>query len=309
MAAVQLRRSGAAAASTLAIRGFPAFDQFRRHVRGAACREPADRAGTRYRREQLAALLDQRVVPLVRRGRGPGPVAVHHRDLLRLLKTTATTASGARRTNFISLTTPTVWVALSQGGVEAGYGAEFAVLGAARRRAGSSWRTPKPGRRRRPSSRAAMKSCRSTAWMPSTATRRPTSTCSTRACFPMPAAKRHTFHGAQHRRRHAHGHDRFREHHARAGADRHDVHHRLGPGGLHPVQRPHRHRRNAAQERDQRARQRERHRPDPRSALQRRRLSRSRERARVHDRQHHADQRAHVREASCSTTRIRAAIR
>ena len=34
-----------------------------------------------------------------------------------------------------------------------------------------------------------------------------------------------------------------------------------------------------------------------------------RERARVHDRQHHADRRTHVREASCSTTRIRAAIR
>ena len=49
---------------------------------------------------------------------------------------------------------------------------------------------------------------------------------------------------------------------------------------------------------------RERHRPDPRHALQRRRLSRYRQRARLHDRQHHADRPARRSRRSSSTTRI-----
>jgi carboxyl-terminal processing protease len=49
-------------------------------------------------------------------------------DYFDLLKTTATTASGAKKDKF-HFTYPTaVWESLSQGGVEAGYGAEFAIL-------------------------------------------------------------------------------------------------------------------------------------------------------------------------------------
>jgi carboxyl-terminal processing protease len=45
-----------------------------------------------------------------------------------LLKTTATTASGRPKDKFHFTYDTDVWLALSQGGVEAGYGAEFAVL-------------------------------------------------------------------------------------------------------------------------------------------------------------------------------------
>ena len=46
----------------------------------------------------------------------------------KLLKTTATTASGADKDKFHFVYPTDVWDALSQGGIEAGYGAEFAVL-------------------------------------------------------------------------------------------------------------------------------------------------------------------------------------
>ncbi|HEU4780809.1 MAG TPA: S41 family peptidase, partial [Steroidobacteraceae bacterium] len=45
-----------------------------------------------------------------------------------LLKTTATTASGQPKDKFHFIYPTDVWESLSQGGVEAGYGAEFAVL-------------------------------------------------------------------------------------------------------------------------------------------------------------------------------------
>jgi carboxyl-terminal processing protease len=45
-----------------------------------------------------------------------------------LLRTTATTTSGARKDKFHFTYNSAVWESLSQGGVEAGYGAEFAVL-------------------------------------------------------------------------------------------------------------------------------------------------------------------------------------
>jgi carboxyl-terminal processing protease len=49
-------------------------------------------------------------------------------DYFATLKTTATTASGAKKDKF-HFTYPTdVWQSLSQGGVEAGYGAEFSIL-------------------------------------------------------------------------------------------------------------------------------------------------------------------------------------
>ena len=75
-----------------------------------------DRRGTRYRREQLAALVDQRAVPLVRRGPGPRPVALRHARLLRPAKTTATTPSGQAKDKFHFTYDTDVWVALSQGG-------------------------------------------------------------------------------------------------------------------------------------------------------------------------------------------------
>ena len=49
-------------------------------------------------------------------------------DYFPLLKTTAITASGRPKDKFHFTYATDVWVALSQGGVEAGYGAEFAVL-------------------------------------------------------------------------------------------------------------------------------------------------------------------------------------
>jgi carboxyl-terminal processing protease len=49
-------------------------------------------------------------------------------DYFPLLKTNATTASGAPKDKFHFTYDTAVWQALSQGGVEAGYGAEFAVL-------------------------------------------------------------------------------------------------------------------------------------------------------------------------------------
>jgi carboxyl-terminal processing protease len=49
-------------------------------------------------------------------------------DYFDLLMTPATTASGARKDKFHFTYDTPVWQALSQGGIEAGYGAEFAVL-------------------------------------------------------------------------------------------------------------------------------------------------------------------------------------
>ncbi len=49
-------------------------------------------------------------------------------DYFDLLRTTATTASGARKDKFHFIYDTAVWESLSQGGVEAGYGAEFAIF-------------------------------------------------------------------------------------------------------------------------------------------------------------------------------------
>ena len=49
-------------------------------------------------------------------------------DYFDVLKTAATTASGAKKDKFHFTYPTSVWLSLSQGGVEAGYGAEFAIL-------------------------------------------------------------------------------------------------------------------------------------------------------------------------------------
>jgi carboxyl-terminal processing protease len=56
------------------------------------------------------------------------PAAYTTENYFPLLKTTATTASGRAKDKFHFTYDTDVWQALSQGGVEAGYGAEFAVL-------------------------------------------------------------------------------------------------------------------------------------------------------------------------------------
>jgi carboxyl-terminal processing protease len=56
------------------------------------------------------------------------PAAYTTENYFPLLKTTATTASGRAKDKFHFTYDTDVWEALSQGGVEAGYGAEFAVL-------------------------------------------------------------------------------------------------------------------------------------------------------------------------------------
>ncbi|HEY6123463.1 MAG TPA: S41 family peptidase [Steroidobacteraceae bacterium] len=56
------------------------------------------------------------------------PAAYTTENYFPLLKTTATTASGQAKDKFHFIYPTDVWLALSQGGVEAGYGAEFAVL-------------------------------------------------------------------------------------------------------------------------------------------------------------------------------------
>jgi carboxyl-terminal processing protease len=49
-------------------------------------------------------------------------------DYFKVLTTTATTASGQKKDKFHFTYPTSVWLALSQGGTEAGYGAEFAIL-------------------------------------------------------------------------------------------------------------------------------------------------------------------------------------
>ena len=100
---------------------------------------------------------------------------------------------------------------------------------------------------------------------------------------------------AECRGRPAHGDADVGHAHACAGAHRHHVQHASGPVGYIQFN-DHIATAEAALRRDQRSCDNaERHRSHPRPALQRRRLSRSRERARIHDRQHHADRRPHVR--------------
>ena len=61
-------------------------------------------------------------------------------DYFPLLKTTATTASGQAKDKFHFTYDTEVWRSLSQGGVEAGYGAEFAILLASTTRTSTSHR-------------------------------------------------------------------------------------------------------------------------------------------------------------------------
>ena len=64
-----------------------------------------------------------------------------------LLKTNAVTPSGQPKDKFHFTYDTDDWIALSQGGTEAGYGAEFAVLAAHACRAASWWLSRSPDRR------------------------------------------------------------------------------------------------------------------------------------------------------------------
>ena len=259
---------------------------------------PADRRGYRDRPEQLAALVDQRAVPLVRRGHGSRSVAIHHRRLLRPAQDQRRPrASGSPKTNSTSPTTPQCGSAVAGRQLEAGYGAEFAILaGTPPRRivvafteAGSPGGDAARARRRDSAGRRRRRRQRQTP--------RRSSTRSTPACSRTTTGESHTFMRAQHRGRNAHGDHDLRQP-SRTCRCRSSRRSTPPPGRWAtssstitspPPKTP---LENAITH----ARQRQRHRPDPRPALQRRRLPRHRERARLHDRQHHADQRPHIRE-------------
>ena len=129
----RLQRSSAAAvapAARLASRGFPAVEQLRRHVRSASRRE----------RPTAAVPLPTRTTGCAR---GPtsctSGTAKSRIAILRYTPPTTTSRcsrplppppSGQPKDKFHFTYDTDVWRALSQGGISAGYGAEFAVLAA-----------------------------------------------------------------------------------------------------------------------------------------------------------------------------------
>ena len=220
----------------------------------------------------------------------------------------------ARHKDKFHFTYPTAdWDALSQGGVQVGYGAQWVDHCRDVRRARSWWPTPSRVRRRwrrgqprarRPGAAASMAS------ISSTTTRRPASTRSMPACFPAAANETHVFQildlGATTSRTVTM---------VSADVTSHPVQNvstiatAIRPGRLHAVQRSPGDRGSGAGQRLHHAAGRGRQRPGARPPLQRRRLSRYRERGRLHDRR--ARRRPPARPSSCSssTTSTRPSIR
>ena len=209
-----------------------------------------------------------------------------------LLKTNATTPSGQPKDKFHFTYDTDEWQALSQGGIEAGYGAVFAILAPAppRRivvafiRAGST-----------PADRRLLRGDEILQVDGADAVNGNTQAmvdALNAGLFPDDTGETHTFVVREHRRRAAHRDDDVRKSSPRSGAGRATVFNTpigtsatscstiTSPPPKTTLEAPSTTLGTANVTR-----------PDPRPALQRRRLSRYRERARLHDRQHHADHR------------------
>ena len=179
-------------------------------------REPAHRAPTRppagpirtrrgrRSREQLPALVDERAVPLVPRGARRRSGVLHRRpNYFDLLKTTATTPSGNPKDQFHFTYSTAEWVALSQSGVEAGYGAQLVVARSRPpRNVVVAYAEPGLARATAPASRAGARCSPSTASTSSTPPTAPASHAERRA---LPVGGRRVAHvlGPRRRREHA----------------------------------------------------------------------------------------------------------
>ena len=156
-----------------------------------------DIRGTCDRREQLAALVEQRALPLVQRDRrSRSRVCTRRRQYFDLLEDDATTPSGSPKDRFHFTYSTSEWLAL----VAVGHGSRLrrrlVRRRAARRRGGSSWPIRIRTRRRRAGSQPAARRgsrCSSMASTSSTPTRKPTIDTFVAGLYPDQPGENHTF--------------------------------------------------------------------------------------------------------------------